>query len=283
MSAAASRQAAISSSSTPSARASSGVARGDLGRHRAGSARPSGSCRRCRRRSPSTRPGPVTPSMWNAPAWSWWPSERHSRAVCDEQLEARRRPRTSSSPVALQVADDGVGDVGVDVERRRAGRPVRRALLPADRAPRERRALQAQLARALHARGRASRGASAARRAPPPGACRSAAAARTSPCPRTRGRRSPGRSGPWPGSRAARPARRPAACGRARSGRPAGARRRPRSRRRRGPRTLSRYSRWAAHELVPARAPGARPPRRRPGRAPTAASAGSTSRRRGTW
>ncbi|CAM5667510.1 hypothetical protein SGRIM128S_06017 [Streptomyces griseomycini] len=60
--------------------------------------------------------GPVTPSRWKAPRSSWWPRERHSRAVS-----------TSSSPhtgvvlealVAggLDVADDGVGDVGVDVE-----------------------------------------------------------------------------------------------------------------------------------------------------------------------
>jgi hypothetical protein len=47
------------------------------------------------------------------------------------------------------VADDSVGDVGVDVERRGAGGPVARALLSADRPPRERRAPQAQLPGAL--------------------------------------------------------------------------------------------------------------------------------------
>ena len=59
--------------------------------------------------------GPVTPSMWNAPAWSWWPSERHSRAVCTSS--SRPGPASnSSSPVVAQVPDHGVGDVGVDVE-----------------------------------------------------------------------------------------------------------------------------------------------------------------------
>jgi hypothetical protein len=43
------------------------------------------------------------------------------------------------------VSPDGVGDVGVDVERGGAGRPVGRALLPADRAPREGGAAQAEL------------------------------------------------------------------------------------------------------------------------------------------
>jgi hypothetical protein len=43
------------------------------------------------------------------------------------------------------VPDDGVGDVGVDVEGRRPRRPVARGLLPADRAPREGRALQPEL------------------------------------------------------------------------------------------------------------------------------------------
>ena len=67
----------------------------------------------------------------------------------DQQLEARRRARSRSSSVGGQVADDGVGDVGVDVKRGRACRPVARALLAADRAPRERGALQAERPRAL--------------------------------------------------------------------------------------------------------------------------------------
>ena len=47
------------------------------------------------------------------------------------------------------VAAHGVGDVGVDVERRGAGRPVARALLAADRPPRERRAREPELLGAL--------------------------------------------------------------------------------------------------------------------------------------
>ena len=82
--------------------------------------------------------------MWNLPCRSWWPSERHSRAVST---------RISRPDVALEVVvagrrhvpPDGVGDVGVDVERGGAGRPVGRALLPADRAPREGGAAQAEL------------------------------------------------------------------------------------------------------------------------------------------
>ncbi len=48
-----------------------------------------------------------------------------------------------------QVADDGVGDVRVDVERRRPGRPVAGALLAVDRPPRERDPAQPQLRGAL--------------------------------------------------------------------------------------------------------------------------------------
>jgi hypothetical protein len=44
-----------------------------------------------------------------------------------------------------EIAADGLGDVGVDVERRGTGRPVARALLAADRPPRERSAAQAEL------------------------------------------------------------------------------------------------------------------------------------------
>ena len=49
----------------------------------------------------------------------------------------------------VDVADDGVGDVGVDVKGRGAGRPVRRTLFAADGSPRERCALQSQLGRAV--------------------------------------------------------------------------------------------------------------------------------------
>ena len=62
------------------------------------------------------------------------------------------------------VARDGVADVCVDVERRRAGGPVAGALLAADRPPRERRAARGRAGRRARARGRGSSGASAARR-----------------------------------------------------------------------------------------------------------------------
>src|SRR6202035_2025591 len=47
----------------------------------------------------------------------------------------------------VEVADDGGRDVGVDVESGRAGRPVARALLAVNRAPRESRALEAEIGR----------------------------------------------------------------------------------------------------------------------------------------
>ena len=88
--------------------------------------------------------GPVTPSMRNSPDESWWPSERHSRAVATSSSRPTSRSN-SVSPVISTWRRDGVGDVGVDVERGRPGRPVAGALLAADRPPRERGAAQAQL------------------------------------------------------------------------------------------------------------------------------------------
>jgi len=44
--------------------------------------------------------GPVTPSMWNVPCLSWWPSERHNRAVSTSSSSPMSRSN-SSSPVAL--------------------------------------------------------------------------------------------------------------------------------------------------------------------------------------
>ena len=108
--------------------------------------------------------GPVTPSMWKRPCRSWWPSDRHSRAVSTSSSSA-------DLPLELLVAGGGVvadhrvGDVGVDVERRGAGRPVAGALLAADRPPRERGAAQPQLRRPAPGPGRGSSAASAARRA----------------------------------------------------------------------------------------------------------------------
>ena len=169
----------------------------------------------------------------------------------DEQLDAAARARTRVAGRG-DVAAHRVGDVGVDVERRRAGRPVPRALLAADRAPRERRPAEPQLARPRPRQGerrvapaqRVARGARAR--------CRSAPAACRSPCPRTCGRRSRGRSAPWPGSRAARPGRRPAPPGTARTAPPAAARVALHLDVGAGSRTSSRYARWPAHEPLPA-------------------------------
>lgn len=66
----------------------------------------------------------------------------------DQQLEADLALEVEVTG-RRDVAAHGVGDVGADVEAGRAGRPVGRALLPADGAPREGRALQAEGLRAL--------------------------------------------------------------------------------------------------------------------------------------
>ena len=149
--------------------------------------------------------GPVTPSMRKPPPTSWWPSERHSRAVAT----SRSSPVVARELLVLGrrlVAHHRVGDVGVDVERGCARGPVARALAvrrssaTGTRRPRGRADARARR------RGRACRGASAARRGPRRAPCRSAPGGRRTPCPRTRGRRSPRRSGPSPRSRGARPA-----------------------------------------------------------------------------
>ena len=77
--------------------------------------------------------------------------------VAERAPEPRRLDEQLEADLALElvvvgrrlVADDRVGDVRVDVERGGAGRPVAGALLAADRPPRERRALEAELARPL--------------------------------------------------------------------------------------------------------------------------------------
>ena len=59
--------------------------------------------------------GPVTPSMRNRPWASWWPSERHRRAVSAKSS----RPTSSLEelvPGGLDVADHGGGDVRSDME-----------------------------------------------------------------------------------------------------------------------------------------------------------------------
>ena len=189
--------------------------------------------------------GPVTPSMRNRPCGSWWPSERHSRAVSTSSSS----PTSRSNVVVVGrvvVARDGVGDVGVDVERGRARRPVARALLPADRPPRERGAREAELLRALARE--------VERHVPPAQRVARGVRRRVGEHRQDEALGVPervavvarDRSGPSPRSRAARRARRPGACGRGRSGPPAAARCRPRARRRRAPRTSSRYARCAA-------------------------------------
>ena len=180
--------------------------------------------------------GPVTPSMRKRPSGSWCPSERQSRAVSTSSSSPTSR---SNAVVAgrVVVALHRVGDVGADVERGRARRPVARALLAADRPPRKRRAFEAELLRALPRE--------VERRVPP--AQRVARGLRRGV--REHGQdealgvpeRVPVVAGAGQAlrrrSRAARRARRPAACGRGRSGPPAAARCRPRARRPRGPRT----------------------------------------------
>ena len=92
--------------------------------------------------------GPVTPSMRKRPCASWCPSERQKPRGLHEQLEPGL-PLECLVIRCILVPHDGVGDVRADVERRRAGGPVTRALLAPDRAPGERRALQTELARSL--------------------------------------------------------------------------------------------------------------------------------------
>ena len=250
----------------------------------AGSARPSGSCRRCRRRPPSTRPGRSRRRCGTRPSWSWWPSERHSRAV----WTSSSRPGAGLELLVAgraQVADDASA-MSALMWNAAGARPASRPSTPgrgssATGTPRPPgRSCCGALAREVERRVAPAQRVGGRVRVP----CRSAPAARRSRCPRTRGRRSRGRSGPWPGSPAARRARPPAACGRARSARPAGARSSPSISTSARVQKSSRYSRWRSTQRRPSRcAWRRRDAPRRPGRAPTAASAGSTSRRRGTW
>ena len=100
--------------------------------------------------------------------------------VAERAPEPRRLHEELQTDLALEglvarrllVPHDSVGDVGADVERRRAGRPVARALLAADRAPRESGPVEAELDRPLACELRASSGASGARRRPPAAPCR---------------------------------------------------------------------------------------------------------------
>ena len=117
----------------------------------------------------------------------------------DEDVDAPRGRGSRRSPVAPTYWLRRVGDVGVDVVLRGAGRVVGRRLLAVDRAPREERALLGQLAGPLARRGQqrvpeAQRVAGGVR-----ARCRSGTASRRSRCPRSSDRRSPSRSPPWPG------------------------------------------------------------------------------------
>jgi hypothetical protein len=66
----------------------------------------------------------------------------------DEQFEADLALEGLVAGHGL-VADDGVGDVAVDVERSRSGGPVAGAFLTADRSPREHGAGEAELSCSL--------------------------------------------------------------------------------------------------------------------------------------
>ncbi len=75
--------------------------------------------------------------------------ERTPQSGClDEQLDADLALERLVAGRRL-IPDHGVGDVAVDVESRRAGRPVARAFLSADRSPRKDGAGEAKLSRAL--------------------------------------------------------------------------------------------------------------------------------------
>ena len=181
----------------------------------------------------------------------------------------------------VQVLDDGVGDVGVDVEGGRAGRPVAGALLAADRPPRERGAVQAELRRVrlghVHDQVPPAQRVGGGLR---PGVGQHRQHERLGvpegvpvvPGPG----QALGRDRPVLGARA-----RPAGCGTGRSGRPAGSPRRRRPRRRRPPRTRrgTGAARRAARPSRSAWRPRSRPP---PGRSARAVTAARTSRSRGT-
>ena len=236
------RQAAVSSAVDAAAGRPVGLPGRPPRRPRAGSAAPSGWCRRCCRPTRAVLVGAGDPVDAEARRRGRGGRASATAARSRPAARGRRRRSKSASPVAPLVADDGVGDVGVDVEGGRPGRPVARALLAA-RWCATGNAAPGEAEHARPARGPASRvecRQRSASRGGLAGRCRSAPAARRSRCPRRRARRSPGRSAPWPGSPAARRGRRPAGRGTARSAPPAAARRRRRPRRRRSSQNSSR-------------------------------------------
>ena len=90
--------------------------------------------------------GPVTPWMWNVPPSSSRqnPRSAHSRAVSTRMSIASAGEEVVVAGGA-DVLAQRVGDVGVDVVLRGAGRVVGRRLLAVDGAPREERAALGQL------------------------------------------------------------------------------------------------------------------------------------------
>ena len=189
MSAAASRQAAASSVVTPSSRASSlsfaarSAARGEVGlRHQVGVDVV------VLDRAVLVRPGHALDAELAVGV------VLAERAPQPGGLDQQRQADLALELLVVggvEVPDDGVGDVGVDVEGGGAGRPVPGALLAVDRPPRERGALPGRAPWRAPWPSAAWCAASAARRPPRRAGCRSAPAARTSRCPRTCARRSP--------------------------------------------------------------------------------------------
>ncbi len=76
-------------------------------------------------------------------------AERHPQTCRLDEQRQRDLPFERRVRRPPGVTHRGEGDVGVDVHRGRARRPVSRALLAADRAPRERRALELERRRTL--------------------------------------------------------------------------------------------------------------------------------------
>ena len=208
--------------------------------------------------------------------------ERHPqpRGLDEHRESAIRLQRVVAGDDAIPL--EGHRDVGVDVPRRGAGRPVRRTLLTADRPPGEGGTVEVEFRGALpgQVQGRrppAQRVGGRVRQR-----CRSAPAARIPRCPRRRGRRSRCRSAPCRRSPGVRRGRWPAAGGRARTAPPAGRSGSPSTSTSALSQKSSRIFALRVAAGPASRCSGRRAARRPPGRATRAGSAGSTSRRRGT-
>ncbi len=112
--------------------------------------------------------GPVTPWMWKlgSPLLRQKPRSAHIRAA-STRMSTPSRTRKPAVAGRADVLHQRVGDVGVDVVLRGAGRVVGRRLLAVDRAPREHRAALVHLAAPGRAAGQHPSGGSAERCAPP--------------------------------------------------------------------------------------------------------------------